>query len=75
MDHDFEQDFECCFTYDTFIALLRVRRAATSHTFIFTYGVSACDFEQFVACLNSVFTSYLLVIYNLSSLHAMRSQQ
>ena len=31
-----------------------------SHVFVFTssYGVSASDFELFVTCLNSVFTSY-----------------
>ena len=39
MDNDFEQDFKCCFMCDTSVALLRVRRAATNHAFVFAYGV------------------------------------
>ena len=69
MDCDSAQVFEYGFTHDTSVALLRVRKAATGNTF----GVSAPDFKQFVTCLNSVFISYLLVIYNLYSLHAMGS--
>lgn len=74
MDCDSAQVFEYSFTRDTSVALLRVRRAATGNAFVFTsYGVSAPDFKQFVTCLNSVFISYLLVIYNLYSLHTMGS--
>ena len=51
MDHDSEQVFECGFTRDTSAALRRVRRAATTHSFVFiAYCVSASDFEQFFSC-------------------------
>lgn len=51
MDHDSEPVFKCGFTRDTSVALRRVRRAATTHNFVFiAYCVSASDFEQVASC-------------------------
>ena len=53
MDLDSEQVFECELTPDTFVALVRVRRTATSHACVFTsHDVSVSDSEQFIKCLN-----------------------
>ena len=53
MDLDSEQVFECELTPDTFVALVRVRRTATSHACVFTSNdVSVSDSEQFIKCLN-----------------------
>ena len=51
MDHDSEQVFKCGFTRDTSAALCRVRRAATTHSFVFiACCVNASDFEQVASC-------------------------
>ena len=51
IDHDSEQVFKCGFTRDTSAALCRVRRAATTHNFVFiACCVSASDFEQVASC-------------------------